>query len=58
MREVIARVEQLCQESPDDYRLRSRTKIFQSTATIDEIFQWAQTIAPYRINDISITEAE
>ena len=57
-REVIASLDYLNQVGPDDYRVVRRTKIFQSTAAIDEITEWAQTIGLYTINDITITAAE
>ena len=57
-REIIARVETLDQISPDDFRVRSRTKIFQSTVSIDLIVSWANSIGNYTINDITITQAE
>lgn len=56
--QIVARVEQLDEISPDDFRLRSRTKVFESTATIEEIHTWAQTIGNYSINEIALTAAE
>ena len=55
--QIVARVE-LDQIGPDGFRLRSRTKVFESTATIEEIHAWAQTIGNYPINEIALTAAE
>lgn len=56
--QIVARIEYLDQIGPDDCRVRPRTKVFESTATVDEIHTWANTIQRCPINDVTITVAE
>lgn len=56
---IIARIEILNQVGPDDYRTVPITKIFESTATVDEIHAWAKTHGTaFLVNDIELTQPE
>ena len=56
---IIARIEVLNQISPDDYRTRPITRIFEDTTTIAEIHAWARLHGSgYLVNDIELSQPE
>jgi hypothetical protein len=55
---IVAIIELANQIGPDDYRVCPVTKIFDSSATIDEIHNWAQKHGKFLMNDIKLTQPE
>lgn len=56
---IVARIEKLVQIGPDDYRTRPLTKVFDSTAPVDEIIAWAKTHGEgYLVNEIELTQPD